>query len=125
MNKRKIGFIEIRESTEGSASAQTFPTKPEEQIPNICKVIRPHFDGIIIGNDQFDEKTGIEKIRSGDCDMISFGRKYVCNPDLAERILKGQEISNTFDWYTAFRGMNYENLGAKGYTDYPTFEQLQ
>lgn len=57
--------------------------------------------------------------------MISFGRSYVCNPDLAERILKKQEISNTFDWYTAFRGMKNENLGPKGYTDYPTYEQIQ
>ncbi len=57
--------------------------------------------------------------------MISFGRSYVCNPDLAERILNKQEISNTFNWYTAFRGMTGENLGPVGYTDYPTFEEIQ
>ncbi len=56
--------------------------------------------------------------------MISFGRSYVCNPDLAERILNKQEISNTFNWYTAFRGMKGENLGPVGYTDYPTFEEI-
>ena len=55
--------------------------------------------------------------------MISFGRKYVCNPDLAERILKNQSISDTFDWTTAFRGPKGENLAGKGYTDYPTYEE--
>ena len=31
---------------------------------------------------------GIEKIRNGEADMINFGRLYISNPDLAERIIK-------------------------------------
>ncbi len=83
LNQRKIGFLEVRESTELVSERYKFPTLPQEQIPDICKLLRPHFEGLMIANDQFTEVTGIEKIRAGLADMISFGRLYVCNPDLA------------------------------------------
>lgn len=53
--------------------------------------------------------------------MASFGRLYVSNPDLAERIIKNQGINTNFDYQTLFRGANGENFGEKGYTDYPFF----
>ncbi len=53
--------------------------------------------------------------------MISFGRPYICNPDLAERIINGLEIDTSRNWATYFRGPKKENLGAKGYTDYPFY----
>jgi N-ethylmaleimide reductase len=43
----------------------------------------------LIGNDSFNAESGIQKIRSGDCDMVSFGQLYIGNPDLAERIING------------------------------------
>ena len=51
--------------------------------------------------------------------MISFGRLYVSNPDLAERILKGQEPNKNWVFAT-FYGHQH---GAKGYTDYPFYEE--
>ncbi len=40
-----------------------------------------HFNEIIIANEGFNEKSGLEKIRSGNADMISFGKLYISNPD--------------------------------------------
>lgn len=51
--------------------------------------------------------------------MVSFGRLYISNPDLTERILKGQEINNKWEFAT-FYGSHH---GAKGYVDYPFYEQ--
>ena len=59
LNKKNIGFVEVRESTEAVSERHKFPTLPKEQIPDICKLLRPHFEGILIGNDQFTEVTGI------------------------------------------------------------------
>lgn len=44
----------------------------------------------MIVNEQVTPVTGIEKIRDGKCDLASFGKLYVSNPDLAERIIKNQ-----------------------------------
>jgi hypothetical protein len=35
---------------------------------------------------------------------VSFGRLYICNPDLAERIISGVEINTKYDWATFYGG---------------------
>ena len=71
-----------------------------------------------MANNGFDVKTGLEIIQSGDAEMVSFGRLYVSNPDLAERIGNGWEVNSAWD-YKTFYG---HELGEKGYTDYPFYE---
>ena len=46
-------------------------------------------------------------------DACTFGKNYISNPDLAERIEKMAEINENIDWSKASSG------GAEGYTDYP------
>lgn len=70
-----------------------YSISPAEQIENVCKAFRPYFNGLIIANDSFTSEKGIFAIRNGWADMISFGRLYISNPDLAERILQGQKIN--------------------------------
>ena len=55
--------------------------------------------------------------------MVSIGRAYVANPDLAERFINNLEINPAVDWITFFRGPNKENLEAKGYTDYQFYDE--
>jgi 2,4-dienoyl-CoA reductase-like NADH-dependent reductase (Old Yellow Enzyme family) len=57
-------------------------------------------------------------MNTGECDLISFGRLYISNPDLAERLINKHELNNDVNYYTWF---GFEN-GPKGYTDYPTFK---
>jgi N-ethylmaleimide reductase len=59
----------------------------------------------------------LAKIRSGDCDAISFGQFYVSNPDLAERILNKLPVK------LGDKATYYGNAhGSKGYTDYPLYQ---
>ena len=46
-------------------------------------------------------------------DLIAFGKPFISNPDLVERLKKGAPL-NAWDKATFYGG------GAKGYTDYPT-----
>ena len=89
LDKRKVGFVEFRESTEFYPFPLLYPLSQREQIPDVCKAFRPYYKGIIIGNDSLNEVTGLAKMREGACDAVSFGRLYISNPDLAERILNG------------------------------------
>ncbi len=51
-------------------------------------------------------------------DLIAFGKPFISNPDLVERLKQGAPL-NAFDKATFYGG------GAKGYTDYPTLEAAE
>lgn len=103
LDRRDVGFIEVKESKGPNAVAHN---------PNMSGVIRPYFRGKIIANDSFTPESGIALIRNGDADMVSFGRLYINNADLAERIINGIE-PNTKWSYATFSGYQH---GATGYT---------
>ena len=117
MSKKGIGFAEIRESTEPYAQVNHYGVSSKEQIENVCGAFRGYFKGILIGNDSFNGESGLVKIRSGDCDMISFGQYYIGNPDLAERIISGWKVNTQLDKATFYGNQN----GEKGYVDYSNY----
>ena len=54
----------------------------------------------------------VEAVASGHADMVAFGRAFIANPDLVERLRVGAPL-NEGDRATYYGG------GEKGYTDYP------
>jgi N-ethylmaleimide reductase len=58
------------------------------------------------------DKVLAEQALAGGADLVAFGRPYIANPDLVERLRQGAAL-NTPDKNTFYGG------GAKGYTDYP------
>lgn len=71
-------------------------------MPDVAKVLRPYFKGILIDNDSFNPETGLKRIKDNVCDMISFGRLYISNPDLAERIVNGWPLNSNWDMKTFY-----------------------
>ena len=53
-------------------------------------------------------------MENGIADAIAFGRLYIPNPDLFERIKNGWRLSEADNTY-------YYIGGEKGYTDYPIY----
>lgn len=88
-----------------------------EKFPDIHRALRPFFKGVFMGNGSQTPETAAKAIQDGEFDIISFGKLYICNPDLALRIQKNQELDTVFDYKTYYRGE------AKGYTDYPVFDE--
>jgi len=74
---------------------------------------RAHHGGALIINDGFEPDTAAAAVTQGLGDAVSFGRHYVGNPDLVERIAAGAILA-TFDRKTLY------SPGARGYTDYAT-----
>lgn len=58
-------------------------------------------------------------MRTGDADLISFGRLYVGNPDCAERIINGWPLNKELKRNFLYGG-NLVNV-AEGYNDYPFY----
>ena len=73
----------------------------------------------LFANTDYDAKQGEEALANGTAQAIVFGRLYIANPDLAERLLNKQALNTNFDVKGFYGG------AAHGYTDYPTFEQQQ
>ena len=66
-------------------------------------------------NNGYDRETAMQAIASGHADIVSFGRLFIANPDLVERLKTGVAL-NEPDRSTFYGG------GAKGYTDYPSLQ---
>lgn len=85
-----------------------------------CADIRKHWDGIIMCNVGLTKEIAEGMIRSGAADMASFGRLYICNPDLPERFANDWPLAEPAPYHTW-----WTHIGASGYTDFPTYEQTQ
>lgn len=95
-------------------------TKPEAtqtnnltQFRDILKPAGIHF--FAAGN--FNRDNAVTKLKSGEADAIVFGRYFIANPDLVERLKNGWEL-NPYD-RTTFYGAEPPE---KGYNDYEFYK---
>jgi N-ethylmaleimide reductase len=78
------------------------------------QALRNAYPGVIIYSGKYDGERAREAIRQGWVDLIGFGRPYVANPDLTERLRRSLPLA-PHRQDTLFGG------GAAGLTDYPRF----
>jgi len=88
----------------------------EGQGPIAAARLRKIFTGKIIAAGGFEPDTAEAAVRDGDADLVAFGRLFVANPDLPKRIRLGLPL-NAYDRNTFY------TFEARGYTDYPFYEQ--
>jgi N-ethylmaleimide reductase len=90
--------------------------EPDPAALSMVKTIREKFKGTLIVAGGFQADTAARWLREGKADLIAFGRKFIANPDLPERLRAGAAF-NADDPTTYYGG------GEKGYTDYPSLAQ--
>jgi hypothetical protein len=64
-------------------------------------------------NNGYDRQMAIDAVVSGYADLVSFGRLFIANPDLVERLEENLPLNKLMGQETFYGG------GAHGYTDYP------
>jgi N-ethylmaleimide reductase len=92
---------------------------------NLCRVVtvfdlKKVFDSPIIANVGLTKDSAEGMIRSGAADLACFGRLYMSNPDLPERFANNWPLKPEAEYPTW-----WNNTGAEGYTDFPTYEEEQ
>jgi len=87
----------------------------EPKMERILAIIRPHYRGLTMLNGAFDGERARAALQAGAADLIAFGRPYIANPDLPERLHRGGPF-NAPDPATFYGG------DARGYTDYPALD---
>ena len=106
LNRHKIVYRHIAEADWDDAPVMPITFK---------EALRDAFDGIMIYAGKYSAEKASSAIRDGWADMIGFGRPFVANPDLPERIRNSWEWA-THDPETLFGG------GTKGLTDYQRYQ---
>jgi N-ethylmaleimide reductase len=105
LNEIGIAFLELRE-------VKTFGNFGVTDVPRVSPDIRKVFPGPLILNQEYTLESAMEDLATGLADAISFGRPFISNPDLPERLQAAAPLApdNYKTWYSP---------GAEGYTDYP------
>jgi N-ethylmaleimide reductase len=106
LNALKLVYIHVIEGATGG---------PRDVAPFDYGSLRKRFKGAYMANNGYDFDLATKVLAAGAADLIAFGKPYIANPDLVERLKKGAPL-NTPDKATFYGG------GAKGYTDYPTLD---
>jgi N-ethylmaleimide reductase len=93
-----------------------FPVESPWLIDNVPAHFRKIYQGHLMLNGEFDRKSGEAALQNGHGDSICFGRPFIANPDLPER------IRNNHPWAVADSRIYYHG-GAEGYTTFPSYKE--
>lgn len=110
LEKRNLAYVHLIEPRSSSAGGS------DENIasaPDTAEIFRKSFKGNLISAGGYKPQDAAEAVKSGKADAIVFGRLFISNPDLVERIKQNAAL-NKYDRSTFYGGAE------KGYTDYPT-----
>jgi N-ethylmaleimide reductase len=108
MNARKIGWLDL---VEGDTGVTRTPEPYFDLSP-----LRERFTGATLLNNLYTRDMAIEARARNKGDVIAFGRAFIGNPDLVER-LKANAPLHEADPRSYYAG------GARGYTDFPTLKE--
>ncbi len=86
------------------------------QAPVAAEQLRRIFTGKIVAAGGFEPDSAEAVIAQGDADAVSFGRHFVSNPDLPDRIRRGLALA-------AHDRDTFYTFDARGYTDYPAYQE--
>lgn len=103
LRKRKIAFICTRESV---------------GVDSLSFKLKRIFKGVFIGNEKFTLESAQQALDKGDVDAVAFGRDFIANPDLVERLKIKAPLNPQ-------RPETFYAAGATGYTDYPFLENTK
>lgn len=107
----KLAFLHVVEGATGG---------PRDNAPFDFAALRARFKqgnprGAWIVNNGYTRSMAIEAVADGAADMVAFGKHFIGNPDLVERLRADAPLAQP-ERETFYGG------GAKGYTDYPAME---
>ena len=109
LNERKLAYLHL---IEGRGSEIGLGDALHAEALNNTRLFRPHFQGALISAGAYTPRTASDTVKEKGADAVAFGRLFIANPDLTERIAREIPL-NSYDRSTFYGG------GEKGYTDYP------
>ncbi len=113
LNDFRLAYLHL---VNPGAAAMDRAEQPSAEAMRILALIREKYHGTLMIAGGFDHTSAEAWLQAERCDLIAFGRKFIANPDLPERLHTGAPLQ-------ADDPSTYYGGGAKGYTDYPSLAQ--
>ncbi|MGO2279068.1 MULTISPECIES: alkene reductase [unclassified Psychrobacter] len=107
INKRGIMYLHLSEPDWAGGTPYS---------DDFRKRVRAAFDQLIIAAGGYTAEKAEQNVKAGYIDAVAFGRDYIANPDLPERIQQGAPLNEQHP-------ESFYGGGAEGYTDYPFLDQ--
>jgi N-ethylmaleimide reductase len=107
LSERRLGYIHVVEGATGG---------DRNIAPFDYLALRRAFSGAYIANNGYTRELALETLAQGRADLIAFGKLFVSNPDLVERLRRDAPLA-------APERETFYGGGAKGYTDYPALAE--
>ncbi|KIC29862.1 alkene reductase [Leisingera sp. ANG-M6] len=105
LNSYGLAYLHMVEGNPGGAREGDF------------EALRKIYTGTYMANNGYDRATALARTASGEADLVAFGRPFISNPDLVDRLAADAPL-NEGNPETFYGG------GDEGYTDYPVLEQV-
>lgn len=129
---RSMGGISVDETTTGifeyiikrlntyslaylHLSRPLIATENEHAIDDVIGHFGKLYHGFVVANSNYDPDSAAKEVASGRADAIAFGRLFIPNPDLPERIRNHWDIAESDPSI-------YYGGGESGYTDFPFYD---
>ena len=112
LDKLGLAYLHLIEPRASGAGQRDVDHK---NVPSAAELFRPMWHGVLIAAGNFNGESAHAIVAKGDADAIAFGRYFIANPDLPERLRLGAEL-NPYNRTTFYGG------GPEGYTDYPAMD---
>lgn len=104
IERRQLAFLDFRHDRHDA---------PEEEA--LYEIVRLHYCGCVLRNGGYDRERGEADIARGRADGIIYGKDFLANPDLVERLRKHAALAKP-DFSLLY------TPGPRGYIDYPALE---
>jgi len=101
LGRRNIAFLCARETV-----------GPDSLGPQL----KAAFGGVYVANEGFSLESAEAALRDGWADAVAFGKAFIANPDLPERLGAGAPLNPP-------RPETFYTHGPEGYVDYPALTQ--
>jgi N-ethylmaleimide reductase len=88
---------------------------PDDHAVCATDMLRPVFKGTLVSTGGYTPETAEHALEKGRADLIGFGKLFIANPDLPERIRTGAPLN-------APDSKTFYTPGEHGYVDYPALE---
>jgi N-ethylmaleimide reductase len=106
-----LHLIEPRSSGAGRAEVN------HQNVPSAMVLFRPIWRGVLIAAGGFTGEAAEAAIAAGHADAVAFGRIFISNPDLPNRLRHGFPL-------TPYNRATFYGGDQTGYTDYPGYDEV-
>jgi N-ethylmaleimide reductase len=107
----KLAFVHVIEGATGAARDHV----PFDWAALRARFKRIHPEGGWIANNGYTREMALDAVARGAADAVAFGKAFISNPDLVERLRAGAPLA-------AWQRETFYGGGAEGYTDYPALQ---